>query len=294
VTGKGRSIQTAETYLGTLRIFFSWLEERRIGPLAVTEAECGAFMASRFDAGLTGKTLSRDAAALRSFFSYLKTQRLREDNPAARLESPRRERTIPRVLSPDQVDTLLDSIATDSPLGIRDRCLFELVYSCGLRISEAVALGIHDVRLSEGFLFVKGKGNKERMVPFGTDAAQWLHRYLNDARPVILGRRKSNALFVNARGDRLSRKGAWTKLQDPKSLSGIQAKIHTLRHSFATHLLAGGADLRSVQELLGHADVSTTQIYTHLENETLELYHKDIFDDYRAGAVTDDTMNPEE
>lgn len=251
-------------------------------------------MASRFDSGLTGKTLSRDAAALRSFFTFLKIQKIRPDNPASRLESPKREKTIPRVLSPEQTDTLLDSISIDSPLGIRDRCLFELVYSCGLRISEAVGLSVNDVRLAEGFLFVRGKGDKERMVPFGDTASLWLKRYLAEARGAILGRHKSSALFVNARGTRLSRKGAWHKFQAPKNLSGVPSKLHTLRHSFATHLLSGGADLRSVQELLGHADIATTQIYTHLENEALELYHKDIFDDYRAGTVTGDTTDLEE
>lgn len=294
MTAKGRSRLTAETYRFTLAAFLAWLTGRRSDFLLATESDCVAFMTTRFDAGLTGKTLARDAAALRSFFSYLKIQRIRPDNPALRLESPRREKTIPRVLSPEQVDSLLGAISPDTPLGVRDRCLFELVYSCGLRVSEAVGLSLADVRLTEGFLFVRGKGNKERMVPFGEAAALWLNRYLHEARKAILGTKKTNALFVNARGTRLSRKGVWMKLQDPECLSGVSAKVHTLRHSFATHLLAGGADLRSVQELLGHADAATTQIYTHLENEALELYHCDIFDNYRANTERGDTIDSED
>jgi len=294
VTGEGRARLTAETYRQVADSFVAWLADRGRTPLDATEGDCAEYMTSRFDSGLTGKTLARDAAALRALFSYLKVQRLREDNPASRLEAPRRETTIPRVLSPEQVDSLLSAASSDTPLGIRDRCLFELVYSCGLRVSEAVGLSLADLRLPERVVFVRGKGNKERMVPYGNIAASWLDRYLSDSRPAILGNRKSPALFLNSRGGRLSRKGVWSRLQELEAASGVTSKVHTLRHSFATHLLAGGADLRSVQELLGHADVATTQVYTHLENETLELYHNDIFDNYRAKARTDETIGPED
>lgn len=251
-------------------------------------------MEARCNAGISGKTLARDTAAVRSFFKWLKRSGYRPDDPSEVLESPRREFTIPRVLTPEQIDSLLASINTTVPLGVRDRCLFELLYSCGLRSSEAVTLSLSDLRMEERFLFVRGKGGKERMLPFGSAAAEWLNRYISESRPAILGRRRSQALFVNARGGRLSRKGIWYLLQNLEAKTGITSKVHTLRHSFATHLLAGGADLRSVQELLGHADLATTQIYTHLENDTLELYHRDIFDSFQAPRRLGDINDPEE
>lgn len=293
MTGRGRSPLTAETYRLTVDTFVKWLAERNRDPLSAEERDCIDFMTARFDAGLTGKTLARDAAALRSFFSFLRIRRMRLDNPAIRLDSPRRESTIPRVLSPEQIDSLLDAIDQGSPLGIRDRCLFELIYSCGLRASEAANLSLSDVRLTEKILFIRGKGDKERMVPYGNAAALWLERYIREARPAILLRRRSSALFLNFRGGRLSRKGIWDRLQDIETKSGIETKVHTLRHSFATHLLAGGADLRSVQELLGHADVSTTQIYTHLDNDELGMYHGDIFDRFQAPDHTECTTDTE-
>lgn len=241
-----------------------------------------AFILSRADAGVTGKTLARDVSALRSFFRFLMLERVRPDNPAELLESPSREKNLPRSLSPEQVNTLLSSIDTENPYGLRDRALFELVYSCGLRVSEAVALSMPDIHFPERVILVNGKGGKQRLVPFGAQADEWLRRYIGSARVTLAGNRPVAAVFLNNRGKRLSRKGIWKRFQDLETASGVTAKVHTLRHSFATHLLAGGADLRSVQELLGHTDVSTTQIYTHVENETLRLYHADIFDNYRA------------
>ena len=176
---------------------------------------------------------------------------------------------------------MLAAIPLDTPNGIRDRALFELVYSCGLRVSEAVSLSIPDIHFRERLILVRGKGNKERMVPFGEPAERWLREYLSSARKALLGNRVSSAVFINSRGGRLSRKGIWSRFQEIEMRSGIESKIHTLRHSFATHLLSGGADLRSVQDLLGHADVATTQIYTHIENESLKLYHADYFDNFR-------------
>lgn len=284
---------TAETYRLTVDSFAAWLAASGRDPVSASEADCVEFMTRRFDAGLTGKTLARDAAALRSFFTFLKLRRLRSDNPASRLESPRRESTIPRVLSPEQVDLLLAAIDTATPLGVRDRCLFELVYSCGLRASEAVNLSLSDVRRTEKVIFVRGKGDKERMVPYGDAAAYWIERYVAVSRPEILSNRRSSALFLNSRGGRLSRKGIWARLQALETISGIESKVHTFRHSFATHLLAGGADLRSVQELLGHADISTTQIYTHLENDALEMYHADIFDSFQAADDPERTTDTE-
>lgn len=280
VTGEARSTLTADTYAGTVSIFLDWLEKAGIPPETVQTADCIRFVISRSDAGAGGKTVARDIAALRSFFRFMILEHIRKDNPADALESPSREKNLPRVLSPEQVDLFLAAITLDTPYGIRDRTLFELIYSCGLRVSEAVSLSLHDVHFPEKIIIVHGKGSKERMVPFGDAAEHWLRKYLEGARKDLLGNRVSIAVFINNRGSRLSRKGIWKRFQDIELRSGLTAKVHTLRHSFATHLLAGGADLRSVQDLLGHADVSTTQIYTHVENESLQLYHADYFDNF--------------
>lgn len=272
---------TAGTYSGTIELFSRFLVGSGAAPETCTIDDCIRFLIERSNAGTSGKTLAKDIASLRSFFRYLILERLRSDNPADALESPSREKKLPRVLSPEQIDRFLSSISQDTPSGIRDRSLFELIYSCGLRVSEAVSLSLDDVHFREGILLIKGKGNKERMVPFGAEAKKYLQIYLESARSALSGKKISNALFLNNRGTRLSRKGMWKRFQPIESLSGVHAKVHTLRHSFATHLLAGGADLRSVQDLLGHADVSTTQIYTHIEDDALQMYHAEFFDDFR-------------
>ncbi|HOT61677.1 MAG TPA: site-specific tyrosine recombinase [Treponemataceae bacterium] len=285
VAGEARSRLTAETYAGVIRAFEAWLSRSGRRSVAATTDDCVAFVLSRSSSGVTGRTIAKDIAALKSFFRYLVTERERDDNPAERLDSPRRERHLPRVLSPEEVDLFLSSIDVSTPNGMRDRALFELIYSCGLRVSEAVGLSLEDVHLGRLSVLVKGKGDKERMVPFGERAKSALEDYLAGPRLELLGSRLSRALFVNNRGGRLSRKGIWKRFQEIEARSGVTAKIHTLRHSFATHLLAGGADLRSVQDLLGHSDISTTQIYTHVEDEALQLYHADCFDRYRPEPV---------
>ena len=179
---------------------------------------------------------------------------------------------------------MLDSIDVSNPLGVRDRTLFELIYSCGLRISEACGLLIENVHLSERLIMVSGKGSKQRIVPFGGQAALWLKKWLVEVRPGIVGNRAVPFVFVNYQGKGLSRKGVWKRFQKLEEETGVTAKVHTLRHSFATHLLAGGADLRSVQELLGHSDITTTQIYTQVDNEVLRDYHRDYFPGHKNGA----------
>lgn len=236
------------------------------------------FLASRSRAGISGKTLARDIAALQSFFRFLVLIRKRQDNPVVLLERPARGFRLPRVLSIEQVEKLLSCIRTDTPEGLRDSALFELIYSCGLRIHEAVSLTVNDVRFNEKTVLVCGKGGKERMVPFGKRSAVLLRRYMQDARPALSSALSGNFLFLGKKGKPMTRKAAWDRFHALTVQAGVPAKIHTLRHSFATHLLAGGADLRSVQELLGHSDISTTQIYTHVENDSLKLYHAEFFD----------------
>ena len=177
------------------------------------------------------------------------------------------------MFSSEEVDTLLDAIDMSTPLGIRDRALFELIYSCGLRVSEAVNMTLDQMFIKQGLIKIKGKGSKERIVPIGDQAIYWLNQYTNNARPALLKKRVS-FVFLNRWGKRLSRKGMWKRFKAIVEQAGLKGKIHTLRHSFATHLLKGGADLRAVQELLGHADIGTTQVYTHLDKEDLKKYHE--------------------
>jgi integrase/recombinase XerD len=220
------------------------------------------------------RTIAKGLSALRSFFHFCILEEVRADNPAAAIATPRGEHRLPGVLSVEQVDQLLDSIDVNTPGGIRDRALFEMIYSSGLRISEAVALDQHHIFREEALVRVTGKGDKERLVPLGETAVAWLDRYLTEGRPKFVRNPADRAVFLNRRGTRLSRKGMWKRFHELTRACGIDAKVHTLRHSFATHLLEGGADLRSVQELLGHADIGTTQIYTHIDTEDLRDYHE--------------------
>ena len=282
VTGEARAKLTALTYLQTVSLFLAWCEKTGAVLESVTTRDCIHFVLDRSSSGITGKTAAKDIAALRSFFRYLQIERIRTDNPADLLESPVRERTLPLVLSIEQIELFLASIPIDKPVGLRDRTLFELVYSCGLRVSEAVTLSLGDIFFDESMILVRGKGGKERFVPFGAPAKEWLLRYLADGRPALVKSLPTRAVFVNYRGQRITRKGIWKRFNEICLQSGITAKIHTLRHSFATHLLSGGADLRTVQELLGHSDVSTTQIYTHVEESALHDYHREVFDNFGA------------
>ncbi len=284
VATEGKARLTAETYCRSVELFLRWCEENGKKAETVSVQDLTLYMLSRRSGGADDRTVAKDIAAVRSFGNYLVGEGRRTENPALLLECPQRSRKLPRVLTVEQTDRFLSAIDTSKPLGIRDRALFELIYSCGLRISEAAGLSLSDVRLKERFVLVTGKGSKERFVPFGAAAGYWLKRWLEEGRPSVRGAEKSPALFVNSRGKSISRKGIWKQFQGIEAVSGVTAKVHTLRHSFATHLLAGGADLRSVQELLGHSDISTTQIYTHVEAEALHLYHTDFFPGHKKDA----------
>lgn len=228
------------------------------------------------DTGIDQRTIAKILSSLRAFFHYLVLEGYREENPASDIEMPRMAQRVPGVLSIDEVDRLLDTIDTSTPVGVRDRALFELIYSCGLRISEAVDLTMERLYLREGLIRVVGKGGKDRLVPAGDAAVTWLHRYLTESRPKLAKPGKTDsAVFLSHLGSRLSRKGMWKRFRELCAHAGIEAKVHTLRHSYATHLLEGGADLRAVQELLGHSDISTTQIYTHIDRDDLRKYHEE-------------------
>ncbi len=270
-----RSVLTAEAYESELRRFLQWLADRGSSFETADAAALSQYLESRRDRDdLDSRSIAKTVSALRSFYRYAVDEGFRPDSPAAALEPPRRGRRLPAVLSREKVEELLRSVAEDTPRGLRDRALFELVYSAGLRISEAAALNLTDIYFAEGIARVVGKGGKERLVPFGGEAAFRLARYLEGGRPALAGRRRSPALFIGRTGKRLSRKGIWKNYAAAAALAGASSKLHTLRHSYATELLAGGADLRSVQELLGHADLGTTQIYTHVDTALLRDSHR--------------------
>lgn len=270
---------TAETYLISATQFVKWCDEKKFVLSELTVQQLMLFFADRHTHA-DELTVAKDISALRAFGAFLVRKGIWKENCALLMERPRIKRALPRVLSVEQVEKLLSVIDISTPLGVRDRALFELIYSSGLRISEASNLLLQNVHMEERILWVTGKGDKERLVPFGDEAFRRLENWIVEARPQILKNKISPWLFVNYQGKQLSRKGIWKKFQELEALSGIDAKVHTLRHSFATHLLAGGADLRSVQELLGHSDLSTTQIYTHITNDELQMYHDEFFPEH--------------
>jgi integrase/recombinase XerD len=272
------SEMTAQTYRISAQEFLEWLVEQRIKLREVTAQNLVYFLMKRKTDGNAELTLAKDISALRAFGEYLVRKNYWTENHALLLDRPKAGRHLPKVLSVEQTDELLASIDTSKPLGIRDDALFELIYSCGLRISEACSLKVSNVHFEERLILVHGKGDKERLVPFGEMAAQKLQKYMEEVRPELVKGRNISEVFVNYKGEPISRKGVWKRFQEMEALSGVKAKVHTLRHSFATHLLAGGADLRSVQELLGHSDLSTTTIYTHVTDTQLEDAHKKYFE----------------
>jgi len=224
--------------------------------------------------GLSQRTISRILSSLRSFFNFLILERIRDDNPAKTVDMPKLNKKLPEILTIEEIDNFLAEIDIEKPSGLRDRALFELIYSCGLRVSEAVTLNFGGLFLDEGLLRVRGKGDKDRFIPLGDEVIYWLNLYLDTGRPALVKKvDNSGRIFLNYRGQPLTRKGMWKRFHAIAVKTGVEAKIHTLRHSFATHLLQGGADLRSVQELLGHTDISTTQIYTHLSRDDLKENH---------------------
>jgi integrase/recombinase XerD len=222
-------------------------------------------------------TISRKTACLRSFYRHLRREELIDDDPTATLSPPQKSRKLPHVLSQAEVTKLLESVPGPDPIALRDRALLEVMYGCGLRASEAIGLETGDVDLRRGFVRPHGKGSKERIVPLGSQAARAIERYQRTGRAELVGERVERKLFVNFRGGPLTRQGLYKIIQRHAKAVGLDGKMspHTLRHTFATHLLSGGCDLRSVQEMLGHADVATTQLYTHLSREKIkEVYFK--------------------
>ncbi len=284
LAARRRSPLTAEVYLREASLLSRYLAERGSGPESASSADILGYLVWRQtgsggkdgSAALSRKTMARVVSSVHAFCKFMRLEGIRPDDPSELIETPKQERALPSVLAPEEVDRFLATIDPGSPRGLRDRALFELIYSCGLRISEAAGLTFEQLYLRERVIRVVGKRRKERLVPFGEDAAHWLSRYLEEGRPA-LEKARTDRVFLNQAGRGISRKGIWKRFDGLRDASGVEAKVHTFRHSFATHLLAGGADLRTVQELLGHSDISTTQIYTHIESESLQDYHRDYF-----------------
>ena len=274
-----RARLTVSTYRLEIEMWLAWLLRTNggagISPESAETEQIIAYLEWRVtEDALSPRSAAKALSALKSFYRFVVEEGLRTDNPASLIPAPRQRQTLPQVHSRETVETLLDRIDLSKPTGIRDRALFELVYSSGLRVSEAVGLDVDDVFFTETVVRVRGKGNKERIVPFGGEAKSRLSVYVADARPALAKGRAVRAFFIGRNGKRLSRKGIWKNYRSAALTAGTSSKLHTLRHSFATELLQGGADLRSVQELLGHADLATTQIYTHVDTGHLRAAHE--------------------
>ena len=283
---RGLARNTLDAYRSDLLQFGVFLAARGRSATEVERADVADFLADLATGrpGVDGgegrppaspATINRKTACLRSFYRHLRREELVDADPTATLEPPARSRKLPQVLSYGEIKRLLDGAGGSDPIALRDRALLELMYGCGLRASEAVGLELTDVDLRRGFVRPHGKGSKERVVPLGSQAAAAVARYLRAGRPELVGGDPGRQLFVNFRGGPLTRQGLYKIIQRHAKAAGLAGRMspHTLRHTFATHLLSGGCDLRSVQEMLGHADVSTTQLYTHLSTERIkEVY----------------------
>ena len=285
---RGLSRNTLEAYRSDLLQYGAFLARTGGDALTADHATLSAFLAELAE-GANGRppaaptTLQRKTACLRSFYRHLRRDGLLDSDPTANLRSPKRSQRLPQVLARDEVARLLEQPQGTSPAALRDRALLEVMYACGLRSSEAISLEITDLDLEAGVLRARGKGAKERLVPIGRIALAALRLYLARGRPALVGLRDERHVFVNRRGTGLTRQGLYKIIQGHAATAGLAERMspHTLRHTFATHLLAGGCDLRSLQEMLGHADVATTQIYTHLSAERL----KDVYFDAHPRAT---------
>ncbi|HEV8263655.1 MAG TPA: site-specific tyrosine recombinase XerD [Gemmatimonadales bacterium] len=273
----GNSPHTVENYVRDVRRLAEYAVAKGARqPEHVTAAQLREFIYSLKDLGLAATTIRRQISALRTYFRFLVGEGIVARDPSERIESPRRWRALPTVLTVAEIDRLLAAPNTDEPLAIRDRALLEFAYATGVRVSELVALKLQDIQFEEGIARVFGKGAKERLVPVGRRALGAAALYAREIRPTLDRGKARGILFLNARGTPLTRVGAWGIIRATARRAGITKRVtpHTLRHTFATHLLEGGADLRAVQEMLGHVDLSTTQLYTHVDRDYLRTVHK--------------------
>ena len=273
---QGLARNTLDAYGGDLRLLESWLGKRGKELPEAGKPDLLAFISERTVDGVHPRTLSRQLSTARRFYGYLAREGLIDRDPTARIASPRLGRPLPHSLTESDVEKLLAAPSLSDPLGVRDRCMLEVLYATGLRVSELVNLTLGQLSLANGVLRVEGKGSKERLTPLGEEAADWVRKFLDGARREILGEKVSDALFPTRRGKAMTRQAFWQRLRKHGAAAGITDGLspHTLRHAFATHLLDHGADLRVVQLLLGHSSLSTTQIYTQVARKRLRDLHR--------------------
>jgi len=274
---KGLAGNSIQAYGGDLDDFSDFLSHcAKKDACAAEREDVAAFVRHCSGSGLSGKSIARKLSAVKGLYRFLLDEGRIDHDPTLNVEKPRTDKKLPSVLSRHEMERMLEAVKTGPKGGLRDRAILELLYACGLRISELLTLKLSDLHMENGFISVFGKGSKERVVPIGAKAVEWVRRYLRDERPLLLARKKAQDwVILNRRGGRMSRMGVWKIILKYAKAAGIRTHVspHTFRHSFATHLLKGGADLRSVQEMLGHADISTTQIYTHVNKEYLKDIH---------------------
>jgi integrase/recombinase XerD len=270
----GLSKNTLESYRADLSQFNVWLLKKKSQLLTANQADIQQYLAVKFPQSKP-RSISRLIASMRRFYRYALRENLIEKDPTLQIESPKLPRSLPKSLNEQEVEDLLNAPNINETIGLRDRAMLELLYASGLRVSELVTVKVNEVSTQDGVVRVTGKGSKTRLVPMGEEAADWIDKYLKQARPDILQKRLSDALFVTARASAMTRQAFWYLIKRYALLAGITKHMspHVLRHAFATHLLNHGADLRVVQMLLGHADISTTQIYTHVARERLKQLH---------------------
>ena len=274
---KGLSKNTIDAYSHGLNRLLDYLRRKGIQEMPkVSKLDIRAFLLGLKRQGLSTKSVVRNLAAIRSFFRFLIQEGILGANPIEELESPKIERKLPEILTLKEVEQLLEQPNSQTPIGIRDRTMLEVLYATGMRVSELTKLPVQQVNLEGGYVLVFGKGSKERIIPLGSEAMKWIILYLNSAREKLAKGKEDPSLFINRSGRGMSRQQFWKIIKAYGRRAGIRKRItpHLLRHSFASHLLEGGADLRSVQLMLGHADISTTQIYTHVTGERLKKIHQ--------------------
>jgi integrase/recombinase XerD len=278
VVERGLAQNTISSYARDLKKYKQFLQEvEKLQSFEeVTRIYIISFLKHLKELGHSSRTIARHIASIRSFHQFLLRDKAVSHDPSVHVETPQPERTLPKVLSMSEVEQLLEAPQQQTAYGLRDKAMIEVLYATGIRVSELINLNLGDIHLTMGFLRCIGKGNKERIIPIGRTATSSLELFIDKGRGELIGKKKTDALFLNHHGNRLSRQGFWKILKRLTQEAGIKKELtpHTLRHSFATHLLENGADLRAVQEMLGHADISTTQIYTHVTKARLKDVYK--------------------
>jgi integrase/recombinase XerD len=277
IVEKGLSKNTIEAYSHGLNRFLNYLRRKGMEEVReISKLDIREFLLFLKKKGLSSKTLARNLVSIRVFMRFLTEESILSANPAEEIESPKTAKTLPEILSLEEVETLLEQPDTQIPQGMRDRAMLEMLYATGMRVSELTQLQVNNVHLEAGYVLIYGKGSKERIVPIGNEAMKWARRYMGETRERLLKKRESPFLFVNRSGKPMSRQHFWKSIKAYGRRAGIRKRIapHLIRHSFASHLLERGADLRSVQLMLGHVDISTTQIYTHVTGERLKKIHQ--------------------